>query len=110
MPNGDTRTIVPGAGSDVRRATSAEYTFDCLHEFVGRELCISEWIAIDQARIVMRVLWGVNGTTCGKTRWCIKIVRFVVDWPDSVAGRTWECSGGNSLANRLLRLPCQLAQ
>jgi hypothetical protein len=41
--------------------------------------------------------------------WCIKIVRFVVDLPDSVAGRTRERSGGNAVANRLLRLPCQLA-
>ncbi len=41
--------------------------------------------------------------------WCIKIVRFVADFPDCVAGRTRERSGGNAVANRLLRLPCQLA-
>jgi hypothetical protein len=38
--------------------------------------------------------------------WCIKIVRFVVDQPASVAGKTREPSGGNAVAIRLLRVTC----
>jgi acyl dehydratase len=51
MSKGDALTIVQSTESDFGRATRADYTFDSLHEFVGRELCISDWFAIDQARI-----------------------------------------------------------